>query len=324
MKVCIFGAGAVGSHIAARLAGAGRAEVSVVSRGAQLAAIRNQGLLLKSGGKEIRGKPTAATDDPASLPPQDLVLVTLKAHALPALVETFERMLAPHGSIVFLLNGITWWWRHGQPGARGPLPLLDPDGKLWEKLREKSLGCVIYSPNELEAPGVVVHIGANRWLIGEPSGETTPRLRAAVDLFNKSGLTAEIPADLRAEVWRKLVRNASSNTLAALTRLSMFEISSDAGLRYIAAQLIRETLAVAAALGWDLGSEIDPDQFAARGEKGGTRSSMLQDVLLGRPIEVNAIVGQTQAFAREAGVPVPMTDVIVPLLRGLDRSLRSS
>ena len=153
MKVCIFGAGALGSHIAARISAANTAEVSVVARGAQLEAIRKQGLLLKSGGKEIRGKPTTATDDPASLPPQDIAVVTLKAHALPALAPTLERLLAPDGCAVFMLNGIPWWWRQGRPGTEGALPLLDPDGALWEKLRKKALGCVVYSPNELEAPG---------------------------------------------------------------------------------------------------------------------------------------------------------------------------
>ena len=322
MKVAVFGAGAVGTNVAARLASAGRCELSVVARGAPLDAIRAGGLLLKSGGKEIGGKPRAVTADPASLPPQDLLIVTLKAHALPALAETFARLLAPDGAALFMLNGIPWWWREGLPGLSEPLPLLDPQRTLWDNLRKKTLGCVVYSPNELEAPGVVVHVGANKWLIGEANGEATPRVRAVIDLFNASGLVAEIPNDLRAEVWRKLVNNASGNTLAALTRLSLYDMGQDPALVDYAVRLMRETLDVAAALGWDLRGEVDVVAIATRGTRGGTRPSMLQDVLLGRPIEAEAILGQTQAFARETRTAVPTIDAVLPLLRGLDGSLR--
>jgi 2-dehydropantoate 2-reductase len=325
MKVCVFGAGALGSHIATRLSAANLAEVSVVARGTQLEAIRARGLALKSGAVEVRAKPKTATDDPASLPQQDVVLVTLKAHALPALAATLERLVAPQGTIVFMLNGIPWWWPHGRPRAHGPLRLLDPDGELWTRLREKALGCVIYSPNELEAPGVVLHHGGNRWVIGEPTDQPTPRLRAVIDLFSNSGLPAEIPSDLRAEIWRKLTNNAAGNTLAALTQRGHYEIATDPDLKRIGMQIMRETLDVAAALGWDLRAEIDIEKSASRAPPGpGPKPSMLQDVLLGRPVEVEAHLGQTQAFAREAGVAVPAIDMLLPLLRGLDRSLRAA
>jgi 2-dehydropantoate 2-reductase len=305
-----------------RLIAGGAAEVSVVARGAQLDAIRRRGLTLKSGGKEISGKPAAATDDPSTLPPQDFVVVTLKAHSLPGVAESLERLLAPKGCVVFVLNGIPWWWRHGLPGTPGPLPLLDPDGALWTKLREKALGCVVYGPVEVQEPGVIYHFSGNRWVIGEPDGSSTQRLTAAVDLFNASGLVAEVPADLRREVWRKTSGNAAGNTLAALTRLSGSDFGLIPGLQDIYAGLMRETLEVAAKLGWDLRVEIDVEKVARRSDASRFRSSMLQDVDAGRPMEVEALLGQIQAFAREAGVPVPTMDSIVPLLRGLDHSLR--
>ena len=324
MKVCVYGAGAVGGHVAARLLGAKTAEVSVVARGAQLEAIRARGFTLRSGGQEIRGRPAAATDDPSTLPPQDYVFVTLKAHQLPAAAASLERLLAPQGCAVFLLNGITWWWRHGLPGTQGPLPLLDPEGALWNRLRDRTLGCVLYGPVEVVEPGVIEHIGNNRWLMGEPDGSPSKRLRAAVELFTASGLGGEAPADLRREVWRKLYTNAAGNTIAALTRRGVTDIGTTEELRRIAAGLMRETLEVAAALGWDLRTEIDVEQASKRHDRNATsRPSMLQDVLAGRPIEVEALVGQTQAFAREAGVPVPHLDIIVPLLRGLDQSIRA-
>jgi 2-dehydropantoate 2-reductase len=325
MKVCVFGAGAIGGHIAARLCAANQADVSVVARGANLEAIRRDGLLLKSGGEEIRGKPLAATDDPATLPKQDIVIATLKAHAVPALASTIEQLLAPQGVAIFPLNGLTWWWRYGRPGAQEALPLLDPQRELWTRLRERTLGCVIYSPNEVASPGVIVHIGGNRWVMGEPNDQKTPRVQAAVDLFNKSGLPAEVSSDIRAEVWRKLMGNTWSNPMAALTHLAQFELTSDPDLKQLAARVMRETLEVAAAMGWDLRTEVDVDKHLSRATPGpGSPPSMLQDVLLGRSLEVEAHLGQTQAFAREHGVATPTIDVILPLLRGLDRSIRAA
>jgi 2-dehydropantoate 2-reductase len=324
MKVCVFGAGAIGGHIAARMSATKAAEVSVVARGAQLDAIRKNGLTLKSGGEEIHGKPGAATDDPRSLPKQDLVIVTLKAHALSAIAATVEQMLSREGTVLFPLNGLTWWWNYGRSNNKGALPLLDPNGELWNRLRERTLGCVIYSPNEVVSPGVIVHIGGNKWVIGEPSTEKTARVQAVVDLFNKSGLPSEVSPDIRAEVFRKLMNNAGGNTLAALTRLGHYEIATDPDVKRLGIEIMRESLNVAAALGWDLRQEIDVEKIASRATPGpSSPPSMLQDVLLGRPLEVEAHLGQTQAFGREAGVPTPTIDVILPLLRGLDRTLRS-
>jgi len=326
MKVCVFGAGAVGGHVAVRLSAAQADEVSVVARGARLQAIRERGLTLHSAGAVIKAQPAFATDDPSQLPPQDLIVVALKAPALPDAAESLARLLAPEGCAVFLINGIPWWWRHGLAGASGPLPLLDPEGKLWTRLGpEKALGCVVYSANEMEAPGVIVHMGGNRFPMGEPDGSSSARLNAAVEVFNRGGLVAETAADVRREIWRKLVSNASGNPLTALTGLRLGELGADAELRRMMADIMRETLAVAAALGWDLRSEMDVEKIAMRpGRKPDIRSSMSQDVLLKRPLEVEAQLGQIQAFAREQGVAVPTINVILPLLRGLDRSLRSA
>ena len=320
MKVCIFGAGAIGGRVAVHLISAGAAEVAVVTRGVQLEAIRARGLTLHTGGNEIKAQPVVATADPSTLPPQDLVLVTLKAHSVPAASASVERLLAPQGCAVFLINGIPWWWNHGLPGKGGPLPLLDPDGALWKSLRERTLGCVVNGPCEVTAPGVIVHTGGNRWTFGEPDGSSSARLRSVIELFSASGLVADA-TDLRREIWRKLSGNASANTVSALTRLTAAEFGAIPELQRVSTGIMQETLAVAAALGWDLRAESTGEP-ARPGNRPRFRPSMLQDVLAGRPIEVEALIGQTQAFARAAGVPVPVIDSIVPLLRGLDRSLR--
>jgi 2-dehydropantoate 2-reductase len=326
MKICIFGAGAVGSHVAARLAAAKTDTITVVARGAHLKAIQERGITLRHyGGEEMIGRPAVATDDPSSLPPQDLVIVALKATALPGVAATLAQLLAPGGWAVFLLNGIPWWWPQGLPGNRGPLTLLDPEGGLWNKLRQRSLGCVVNSPNDLIEPGVVVHVGRRRFTFGEPDGSASERVKRTAEVFSQGGMEAAVSSDLRREIWGKLILNASSNTLSALTHLSPVDLGADPETHRLMANLMRETLEVAAALGWDLRQEVDVEQLASRKDRiPGVRLSMTQDVANRRALEVDAILGQTQAFARESGIAVPTIDVILPLLRGLDQSLRAS
>ena len=324
MKVCVFGAGAIGGHVAVRLLAAGADEISVIARGAQLQAMRERGLTLHSGGKEITARPEVATDDPSTLPAQDLVVVALKAHAVPGAAAAIARLIAPGGCAVFLLNGIPWWWRHGLPGASGALPLLDPDSALWTQVKpERALGCMVLGPNDVVAPGVIVHTGVFRLTLGEPDGSSSARLDAAIGMFRRGGIDTVMASDLRRDIWNKLASNASGSSLCALTRLDLGSLASDPELFTLSVDVMQEVLAVAAALGWDLRAEVDVETVARRG-KPGQRPSMLQDVLKGRPLEVEAHLGQVQAFAREAGVAAPAIDIILPLLRGLDRVLQKA
>ncbi len=322
MNVCIFGAGAIGGHLAARLIAQGEADVSMIARGAHLAALRARGVTMRSAGREIGGRPLAATHDPATLPAQDLVIVTLKAPALPAQAAPIARLLGSRGVALFAMNGAPWWWNY-KTTREGPLTRLDPDGALWREIGpHRALHCVINSSNDLVEPGVIAHAGSNRWRIGEPGGAVTPRVEAVVALFRRAGLGAEASGDIRADVWRKLCLNICSNPLVALTRLTSRQASQVEGLADVAAKLVEEALGVAAALGYDLRHEIDPNAIARAAGGGEGRSSMLQDVEAERPLEVEAILGQVQAFARETGAPTPTIDCVLPLLRGLDLSLR--
>ncbi|ANN69406.1 ketopantoate reductase family protein [Bordetella bronchialis] len=329
MDVCVFGAGAIGGFMAARLAAAGQAKVSVIARGAHLAAVRQHGLRLLSTGGDVSARPAQAVDRPQDLPPQDIVFVTLKAYALPGAAAAIAGLLKPQGHAVFVTNGLTWWWKHGQANA-GPLPLLDPDGALWNTLTpQRVLGCVVYAPNEVIEPGVIRHTGPNRWLLGEPDNSDSARLRATVALMRQAGLGAEASMDLRREVWTKLMRNAALNPLCALTRLPATELSRDPELLAIGDGIIAELVAIAAAHGSHVEGDAEEARAALRrggpggaAPAGGMRPSMLQDALAGRPTEVEAILGQLQAFAREAGIPCPHIDGVLPLMRGLDRSLR--
>ena len=325
MKVCIFGAGAVGGNIATRLVAAKADEIAVVARGAQLQAIRTRGLTLRSGGKEIHAKPEIATDDPSTLPPQDVILSAVKATAaLPAAAAAIGKLLAPNGCAVFLINGIPWWWRHGLPGKAATLPLLDPEGALWNHVRpERTLGCVVHSPNDLVEPGVIVHTGPNHLILGEPDGSASERLKAVTAMLERSGIEVHVANDVRRDIWQKLALNASGNPIAALTQTDLGGLGTDPGLSELSVKVMREALEVAAAQGWDLRAEMDVEKLARRG-KPGQRPSMLQDALQKRSMETDALLGQIQAFARDLKIATPKIDVVLPLLRGLDRALRAA
>lgn len=328
MKVAIFGAGALGGHLAAHLIAAKNCEVSLVGRGPLLAAIQERGITLQTGGKEIGGKAHAATDKPETLSQQDIVFTGLKAHMLPAAAQAIGNLVKPGGTVVVLLNGIPWWFNHGLPGKQGTagtLPLLDPDGGLWKHIRpERVIGCVSYSPNEIIAPGVIRHLQQNRWVFGEPDGSSSTRLKQVADLTSGAGIETQTTHDIRSELIRKSVANAPNNTLCALTRLDTAQIAGNDGLVKLAMGIINETLAVAAKLGFDLTGEINAEQLAtrARGGRSGMRPSLGQDALAGKSLEVDGLLGQTQAFGRELGVPTPTIDVCYALLSGLDRSFR--
>ncbi|MGB3290102.1 MAG: 2-dehydropantoate 2-reductase [Burkholderiaceae bacterium] len=329
MKVCIFGTGAVGGYLAARIGHADAAQVSVIARGAQKEAIAANGIRLDTPEGSITVRPAAVTDRPEDLPEQDIVFVTLKVMGQPAAAPAIRRLTGDKGCAIFAANGIPWWWKHGSEHA-AHLPLLDPDGALWNVLDpRRALGCIVYSANEVIAPGVVRHLGNNRWVIGEPNGSISPRLQAAVQLLQASGVNGEASPDIHTEIWAKLLRNASLNSLCSLTRLPVDGLAEDPELLALADALIDEIIAVANAQGCDISAQraAAREQLRRGGAEGGAppvkglRPSMLQDALAGRPLEVEAIVGQVQALAQEARVPCPAIDFVLPLLRGLNRSL---
>ena len=333
MKICILGAGAIGGHVAVRLAAAGKAEVSVIARGEHLSAIQRAGMTLRNNeGETWHARFAQATDDAFTLPPQDVVLVALKASSLPSQAEALQHLLANEGVAVFLNNGIPWWWNHGmQAGSHGTLNLLDPDARLWRLVRpERTLGAVVYSPNEVQSPGVVFHGNkqSNRYILGEPTDTLTPRLQAIVDLLKDAGLGAETTRDVRRDVWEKLLINVATNPLSALTRLDTAQLAEDPDIRQLRRALVTEVTDIADIMGWTLssqtaarpGSGSGTDKPPASRSTPGIRPSMLQDVLLGRAMEVDALLGQPQRFARENNMATPTLDVVLTLLRGLDRS----
>lgn len=330
MRICIFGAGAIGSYIAAKLAISGAGEISVIGRGAHFEAIRNNGLYLEEEGWTTPVPAIGAFTHAAQLPKQDVVFVTVKAHGLSAIADDIAGLLSSDGVAVFANNGIPWWWNHGLVGSAGALSEVDPGGILWDRVEPgRALGCVLYSANHIGEPGTVTHLGNNKWLIAEPTNVESDRAAAIVDVMCAAGMQATLSTDVRAEIWKKLLRNAPFNTLCALTRLSAGEFPNVPGLVALAQAMTDEVVRVAGAKGWDLPPPDAMDVVKSGGlinrasPNPMALPSMLHDALNARPMEVAAILGQIRQFAIEEGLDVPATATVHTILAGLDASFAS-
>ncbi len=328
-KVCIFGAGAVGGTLAARLATSpslGDAQISVVARGAHLDAIRADGLRLIQAGEAapIIAK-VAASADPAELGPQDLVISTLKGHQIPAAAAGFRPLLKEATRVLIVQNGIPFWYFHGDVAPDlldRRIPDLDPGDALWTTVGpERVLGGVVYQPAEIIAPGEVLATGPGRLIVGEPSGAMTQDLEAVAALVETSGWAVERSPRIRDDIWRKLLGNAAFNPISALTRATLSEMVADPRIVAVAKDLMNEVIAVASALGANAGATAEERIAVTRG-LGIVRSSMLQDVLAGRPLELTPLVRAVALLGEIVGVKTPTLDVIYALTRLLDERIR--
>ena len=314
MKVCIFGAGAIGGLLAIQLARAG-AEVSLVARGAHLAAIRAKGLrLLIEGSERIERLP--CSDDPAEFGPQDYLIIALKAHDIPATVDAMQPLLGPQTSVVTASNGLPYWYFHGNvPFAGTKLETIDPGGRQWRILGPaRAIGCVVFPAAEIAAPGVIRHEHGRKFPIGEPDGARTPRLERLRELLVAGDLDAPIRTDIRDEIWLKLVGNVCFNPISALTLATIDVVTTDPGTRAVCAAMMLETKAVGERLGLHLRVEITRrlDGAAALGPH---KMSMLQDLERGRSLEVEPLVGVVHELGRLTGVPTPTVDTVLALIR---------
>lgn len=318
MRICVFGAGAVGGHIAARLAASGL-DPAVVARGAQLEALRGQGIRLRSGGTEVRAA-VRCTAEPSDLGPQDLVVVTVKGPALPGIVDGLLPLLDGSTALVMAQNGIPWWYFHNAGGGRYPrcLDRLDPGHRLHDEIgADRVIGCVVYSANEVVEPGIVLNRSPhrNRLVLGEPDGSRSSRVLAVASLLERAGFEAPVTTDIRAAIWRKfLAGNLTLSLASALTGAPADGVARDPRMQEVCRQLACEGLALAGALGVDLtdldpARELDPARIPA-----GNRPSMLQDLERGRPMEIDGFVGAVRDLATAVGVKMPTFETVAAIL----------
>jgi 2-dehydropantoate 2-reductase len=315
MKVCIAGAGAVGGLLGAQLAAAGH-EVSLVARGAHLAAIRAEGLVIKDG-SGIRRYALPASDEPAQFGPQDFVVIALKAYSIGPMLPRLATLLTPDTAVVTAINGIPWWYfcRAGGRFEGAPVECLDPDGAMVRALDARHLiGCVVHGSAEVIAPGVVHHTSGDTFILGEIDGRMTPRLGALAAAIEGAGLRAPVTPRIRDDVWTKLIGNTSYNPVAALTGALMSEINANPALIALIRRMMLEGIAVAEAHGCRMTVSLE-ERFALARKLGGVKVSMLQDLERGRPLEIDAIVTAVSELGRKVGVPTPTIDGVEALIR---------
>jgi 2-dehydropantoate 2-reductase len=315
MKVCIYGAGAIGGYMGAMMQRAG-ADVSFIARGAHLEAMRRNGVKVQLDDDEIVTHPYC-TDNPSELPPQDYLIIALKAHSVPGVVESMEPLLGNDTGIVTAVNGIPYWYfyKHGGSYEGSTLESIDPGGKQWNVLRpERAIGCVVYPATEVVEPGVIKHVYGDKFPIGEPSGETSARVERLSELMTAAGLRAPVLDNIRDEIWLKLWGNLCFNPISALTHGTLDLIASDPGTRAVAKQMMLEAKAIGDRIGVSFRVDVER-RINGAGAVGAHKTSMLQDLERGRPMEIDPLVSVVQEMGQLVGVPTPTLDVVLALVR---------
>lgn len=313
MNICVVGAGAIGGWIAAELALAGM-DVSIVARGETLRMIEREGLRLTEGGS-VHCVAVAASQNPPDFGTQDVLVVAVKAPALPELAPSLEPLIGPGTLIVPMLNGVPWWF------TDETLWSVDPDCAIEDAFPEQQIiGCVVHASCRRAAPNQIVVVHAEKLILGEPGGGSSERVESLCQLFANSGIACEASDNVRRAIWYKLWGNATINPISALTRSTADQLLNDPAIRSFMAEAMDELAAVGAAIGCPI-SETTDDRMAVTARLGAFKSSMLQDVEAGMPIELEALLGAPREIARRAGVVTPELDRLYSMTRLMAENL---
>lgn len=315
MKICIYGAGAIGGYLGAALAEAG-CEVSLIARGAHKQAIQKNGLTLKIDG-DTRSYQIPCEENPEAFGPQDYVIIALKAHSVPKIVDVLPALFDDETAVVSAVNGVPWWYFYGRDDEHGDLRLetVDPGGRQWRVIGpERMIGCVVYPACEVVEPGVIQHIDGNKFSLGEPSGEKTGRVAAISQAMQQGGLRAPVRPNIRDEIWVKLWGNLSFNPISALTAATLEDICSFEETRQVARNMMLEAQAIGDELGVRFPVDVDRriDGAAAIGAH---KTSMLQDLERGRAMEIDALVSAVQELGRLVKIPTPVINTVLALVK---------
>jgi 2-dehydropantoate 2-reductase len=316
MKICIFGAGAIGGYMGVKLAQAG-ADVSLVARGPHLAAMQENGLTLIEEGEAPVTVPVTASDDPAVLGVQDYVIVTLKAHSVPSVVDRMQALIGPDTTIVSGVNGVPWWYFHKIGGVHEGTRLasIDPGDAQWNGFGpERVLGCVVYPAAEVIEPGVIRHIDGNRFSLGEPDGSKSERAVTLSKALMAAGLKAPVRPRIRDEIWIKLWGNLSFNPISALTHATLDVLCTDPGTRAVARGMMVEAQQIAENLGVKFPIDVER-RIDGGAAVGAHRTSMWQDLDSGRPMEIDALISSVQELGVLTETPTPTIDTVLALIK---------
>jgi 2-dehydropantoate 2-reductase len=314
-RICIYGAGAIGGFLGAKLALAGQ-DVTLIARGQHLRAMQKDGVRLLEGEREFVATPRC-TADPAEAGLQDYLFITLKAPSVPGIVTNLHHLMDENTAVVWAVNGFPWWYfyRHMPDWQGVHLKSIDPGGLLWEGIRpERVIGCVLYPAVEVLAPGVIRHEAGDRITLGEPSGERSPRLRTLSQILESAGLKAPLRSQIRNEIWVKLWGNLAFNPISALTGATLDVITGDEATRNLARRMMAEAQAIGEKLGVRFGIDIEGRINGAQAV-GAHKTSMLQDLERRRSMEIDAMLTVVQELGRLVEVQTPNIDAVLALVQ---------
>ncbi len=315
MRICVYGAGAIGGFIAGYMARAGL-DVSVVARGAHLEAIQAGGITVISSEDEFTVK-VRASGNPADLGPQDGVLVTVKAPALPGIAGSLAPLMGPDTPVAFLTNGVPWWYFHGAGGALDGtrLPLLDPGDGLWNAVGARTVGGIAWPASSVPEPGVIRVPSPKRTatVLGSPDGITTPGITALAAAFEQAGLPVVVETRIRNRIWEKLAFNLSAGPMCVLTETPVRDTHGQPALIDASRRVLAEAQALIAALGCEVA--LDVERIVASNTTLNHRPSILQDWQAGRPMEVDALYNVPLQLAAKLGIPMPTLSLLAALIR---------
>ena len=315
MKVCIYGAGAIGGWIGSGLARAG-CRVSLVARGATLDALQVHGLRLRQDGR-VASQPVASSADPSDFGVQELVVLAVKAPSLPEVVRHIAPLIGPNTLVLTAMNGVPWWFLQGFGGALAGTRLrsIDPGGALADAIPAPHIiGCVVHASCSLDEPGQVAHHFGNKLIMGEPSGEKTARLQRLAALFERAGFEAPVSDQIQKDIWFKLWGNMTVNPISALTGATTDLILEDELVRGFISRVMLEAKEIGARIGITIEQQPE-DRHAITRKLGAFKTSMLQDVEAGKAVELDALVAVVRELGQLTGVPTPFTDALLGLAR---------
>ncbi|MDA1324002.1 MAG: 2-dehydropantoate 2-reductase [Proteobacteria bacterium] len=318
MKICIYGAGAIGGYLGVELSRVPGLDISLIARGPHLAAIKEHGLKLQIGGEEHVASLTA-TSNPEQLGPQDYVIVALKSHQGWESADKMTCLLGPKTAVVTCQNGVPWWYFHNLDSQYRDLRLasVDPDDRQWKMIGpERAIGCVVYPATEITEPGVIKHYYGNKFALGEPSGESTPRCEKLSEAMQAAGLKAPVLPHIRNEIWLKLWGNLCFNPISALTRATLDVIATEPGTRTLSRAMMMEAQHIAVRLGVHFRVDVER-RINGAASVGPHRTSMLQDLEKGRAMEIDALLTAVQEMGRMVDRETPHIDSVLALVQQL-------
>ena len=315
MRICIYGAGAIGGYMGARLSRSG-ADVTLIARGPHLQAMRENGLRIIAAGEETTTQPKC-TDNPAEAGPQDYVIITLKAPSVTGALAAMQPLLGEETCVVTTTNGIPWWYFYGLKGPweNHRLESVDPGNRQWDEIGpERIVGCVAYPACEISEPGVIRHIEGNRFTLGEPDGEKSERCMQLSKALIGAGLKSPVRSEIRNEIWVKLWGNLCFNPLSVLTHATLDVIATEPGTRAMARSMMLEAQAIGEKLGVRFGVDVEK-RIDGAAAVGAHKTSMLQDLEAGRTMEIDALLGAVKELGELVGVATPVIDMVLVLVQ---------